>query len=266
MQVPAKPWRQRKDWDAAEAPLNNGTSPSGDAIINPDLCFVVSEGLKRWKEYFTKFLVEGDLNNPTRTETDRGVSLKLLDPTLEQRGEREDLFVQRAISLDHAYLNKRGTYALVELRRELNILNNLLPEGIAKISASKYQQRNDKSVKKSHFVEAVVDVRKILIQKNPQWAENRKAEIEAQHNEQRRGEKEQFQSKVNTELEQKLFSFSGCVARGRFSTVHDVATPQSVPFAPRHASVQSESTAGWGVGDLAQDNTPDFQGYKIRER
>ena len=51
--VPAKPWMERNAMDE-EWENNEGTTPAGGAILNPELCFAYSEGYKRWERVLSQ--------------------------------------------------------------------------------------------------------------------------------------------------------------------------------------------------------------------
>lgn len=174
--VPAKPWMERKGMDPSEWEVNNGTTLSGNVVVNPDMCFIYSEGLKRWAEYFRKFLVEGGIHETSRTETDKDVNLKLLNSTMDELDEREKDDVSRAVSTDFEFVNKKGVYSLVELKPELRLLNDMLPEGTEKVNPKVYRQQYETTTKKAHIARAVVRARELLMEANPHWATERAAQ------------------------------------------------------------------------------------------
>lgn len=169
-QVPAKPWVEQKAMEQ-EWEDNESTTPAGGTILNPELCFAYSKGNKCWEEYFHKFLVEGNLNDPTRTETDRGISLKLLlDSTLSEKAEQEKRDLKRVVSTEYDYLITKGVYILEELRKELRKLNESLPTGrVSNVIVSSFKGPDDKSAKKKHYVQAAIQGRKCLMEHDASW-------------------------------------------------------------------------------------------------
>lgn len=272
IQVPALPWVQRKGMDRTEWTKNDGTTPSGGARLNDELCFPFSEGVDRWGRYFSTYLVKGDINSATRSETDQGVSLKLLEGTQEAREEREKNRVDRAVSVDHAFVNKKGVYKAAEIRAELRSLNDKLPDGTRKFKPSSYKRTPDETVKKEHYAYAVVDARKKLIETNPQWVATTKAAILDSQRATREGELAAFQNRVNKELDQTMFNFNGCNAREDLNLVYRMRgatdtlqepsqelTQQSDGTSIHGASAASASASTGGFGTTNLDiATPEW--------
>jgi hypothetical protein len=260
VQVPSKPWQSRKDMDSSEWEENTGTSPSGGAHLNPELCFIFSEGLKRWKAYFTRFLVNGDLNDPARSESDQGVSLKLVEPTSAERQNREVLHLDRLVSTDFAFLMKRGVYTVEELKQELNELNNALPAG-ERLRQSHFKPREE-GFKKSHLMLAVIEARKRVMAKVSNWARDRRQHKQDEFEQVHASETAAFQTRVNEELSSKFFGFNECAARNHYTTKYRVYGAREAVSSPTAAETQrgrwfqspaagSESTAGYGTSALA---------------
>jgi hypothetical protein len=178
--VPAKPSKIRStlnqdEWEeASETELR---SPSGTSIVNPELCSYYSTGTERAEEYFTKFLVTGDLGLVSHTEKkeDGGVPLTAINPSSVDVDTKRKSQIQRTVSTDASSLKatgKNSVYTTVELKAELVLLNTELLEipGKKKVKATKNTKNN---VDKSSLADAVVNVREQLIENDGTWAARR---------------------------------------------------------------------------------------------
>ena len=91
--------------------------------LNPDLLFCVSTGTQRAKEYFKVHLVEGDWNDPKRSEKESagGVCLRKIDTTLEDTKKEFTLDLRRIFLLKE--LEIKDAYTLNEMKDEFKFLN-----------------------------------------------------------------------------------------------------------------------------------------------
>lgn len=241
---------------------NEGTTPAGGAILNRELCFAYSEGYKRWEEYFRKFLVEGNLNDATRTETDRGVNLKLLDSTLSEKADREKRDLKRAVSTDFDYLNTKGIYILEELRKEVRKLNESLSRG-AKVKVSSFKGPDDKSAQKKHYIQAIIQARKRLMAKDASWKQSQEQALRHKQRQERASESAEFQARVNAELDLKFFGFNECSAWDTYSTeyrVHGNEQDMLPAECGRQASAHGKTSV---TTSGALSNTPDLDRFKV---
>jgi hypothetical protein len=211
--VPAKPWITRKDLDEDEWKTVSETelrTPSGKGIVNPEVCSYFSTGMDRAKAYFTTFLVDGDLGlvSHTEKENDGGVPLTAINPSSMDVDAKQKSKIDRTVSTDAAELKAVGSksvYTAPELKSELALLNVklLLIPGKKKVKAAK---KNKKNVDKSTLADAVVDVRKQLIENDAKWASLR---LESLQQQSATSATESLQDRLKRELGLQFYTLAG---------------------------------------------------------
>jgi hypothetical protein len=149
----------------------------GTDIVNPELCSMFSTGTERVKEYFTKFLVTGDLGLVSHTEKkeDGGVPLTAINPSSVDVETKRKSQLQRNVSTDARTLKvtgKKSVYTVLELKAELALLNDELIKipGKEKVKAAKNAKN---TVDKSALADAVVNARLQLIANDETWTQRR---------------------------------------------------------------------------------------------
>jgi hypothetical protein len=171
------------------------SSPSGKTALNLDVCFAYSIGLGRWKEYFVKYLLEGDLSDPSRSEIQ--LSLGLLNPEKSVQDQLHSKMVERCCTIDTKVI--QNSYLATELQAEIKHLNNYVPPS----------DKQNVSGKKSVLSERIALLRQNIVSRDPNWLEQRKLTEQRKHAELCAAEQEAQSAKMINELESQFFTLAG---------------------------------------------------------
>ena len=276
--APSKPWKKRKsedraNWPEASEDISELKDPTGKHLINPEILIHASTGDERAKIYFDTYCKHGDRSRQSRNE--KGASLEKVEADGRKVVTAAHEQLQRWVSLDEEFMNKRFLVTANELKAELKRLNETLSQG-DQVEAERNEKGN--TTKKS-LVKAVIAARRKLINIDSEWAANelnrrREASTPAQC------EGDNYEARRDKELGLPLYTFEGTEARnlyrqrkhtipaihasGAASNEETLAQPQSPgsiasPAAEpsltqdsARTAFSSPSSAGYGVSRLYQ--------------
>jgi hypothetical protein len=221
--APIKCWNDRKDMDKTEWEKVRSSdvcsdvyTPSGEMKVNPELLFHSSTGKERSDRYWTTFSMLGE---PTKTERsekekDGGVSLALIEGDMSKVTGNATDALERWVSLDKEFLEKRGVFVTDEVNKELKYLNSEL-ELVDKVAPETNNRGNST---KGLKITAIIQARKNLIAKDPGWVAARQAKVRIESG--GSGDEssvETFEARVERELDTTFFSFFGTPARSKYA-------------------------------------------------
>lgn len=172
--------------------------------LNTDILFCVSTGTKRAKDYFQVNLVDGDWNDPKRSEkeSEGGVSLKKIETTLAENEKEVSLDLKRIFFLKLEEI--KGSYTLVELKDEFKFLNSeLQKKGLKEVERD---NRLYKTWTKAAYASCISAARLKLLDADSKWIENRKNDLWEKNDMRRMSKDREYQRKVEDELRNKFFS------------------------------------------------------------
>jgi hypothetical protein len=185
--------------------------------VNPELCSYFSTGTERAEAYFTAFLVTGDLGlvSHTEKEGDGGVPLTAINPSSADVDTKRKSQIERTVSTDASLLKatgKKSVYTTFELKDELRLLNTELLEipGKTKVKATKNTKNN---VDKSSLADAVVGIRKQLIEHDGTWTARR---LESLQQQSAASTAESIQDRLQREFELQFYTLADTETRKEY--------------------------------------------------
>ena len=112
--------------DEDRRPMQRPFKSVGGVPLNKDLLFCVSTGSLQANEYFKTYLVEGEWDNPKRSEkeSEGGVSLKKINTTLADNEEHFNIEMERVSFLRESDI--KDSYTVKETKEEMAYLNTEL--------------------------------------------------------------------------------------------------------------------------------------------
>jgi hypothetical protein len=261
--APTKCWNDRRDMDRTkwEEVLSSDVcsdvyTPSGDKKVNPELLFYLSTGKKRSENYFTTFSMLGEPTKIERSEKENegGVSLALIEGDMSKVTGNATDALERWVSLDQEFLEKRGVFVTEEVTKELKYLNSELGLGDKVVPGTNDRGNSTKSLK----IIAIIEARQTLIAKDPGWVAKRQAKVLIESGGSGDASSaETFEERVERELESPFFSFIGTVARTTYAAkIYNFAA--ATASASASAAVPSPSPSYAHVG-MSQGSDATFQ-------
>lgn len=179
--------------------------------LNKEMLSLFNLGRDRLEEYYKEFLLDGDLDDPKRSETK--VSLSAIDPLSSASNKKDLLDLERSTSTDTSKITT--VYTVDDLKTEIGYLNQ---------QHRSFRERNEdntigpfESVKadgnKHVLVSKVVLLRNDLIKLDPNWAKNRTRDIENQIKAREKNENESMKEKMKKELDNIIYTLDGADAK-----------------------------------------------------
>ena len=199
--------------------------------LNTDILFCLSTGTNRAKEYFKRFLVDGEWSESTRSENESegGVSLKKIDGTVAEDEKEFEIDVRRIEFLDVEAI--KGAYIVDELKAELQKMNEEL-QALGKPPIER-DTRVYKSWIKSAYATCVSNARLALLDVDSKWIEKKKNDILEGNDIRRKGKERLYKEKAQLELKNEFFALNNTDAYKKCSVgakcfCFAISTPPSI--------------------------------------
>ena len=179
--------------------------------LNKEMLSLFELGKERLRAYYDEFLVNGDLDDPKRSEAK--VSLAAIDPLKSASNKKDLINLERSTSTDTSKIS--DDYTVEDLKTEIGYLNQ---------QHQSFREENEdntfgpfESVKadgnKHILVSKVVLLRNDLIKLDPGWAEKRKRDIQHQMEARAADENLSMERKMKKELDNLIYTLDGATAK-----------------------------------------------------
>ena len=173
--------------------------------LNKEMLSLFDIGKERLEAYYKEFLVDGDLDDPKRSEAN--VSLAAIDPLNSASNKKDLINLERSTSTDTSKITK--DYTVDELKTEIRYLNQQHRSLHTIGSFEPVRADGNKNI----LVSKVVLLRNDLINLDPGWAENRMRDIQDQMDARGANENESMEAKMKKELDNLIYTLNGATAK-----------------------------------------------------
>jgi hypothetical protein len=266
LKIPPTPFAKRKPTSLYKKVAEYEFCGVGeDQSSNQQSCFLLSEGSSRWLAYIQKYIVDGDPNDASRTETgEDGVALPIISSAASNVQTDYEREKERCTNESYEYLKKRGVYTVEELDGELKAMESELGavEWNEKV-IGKFPSEQGKAPNKAIKVHRLIAARMRSREINPQWANERQEKLEEKHRLYIESNTQDVQQKLNDEL-----SFGPHYFRPSPQCVHDFSFERHLfkkdtidPYSQGSStidpySVRSSQTSLWGYSQFHNHSSP----------
>ena len=201
--------------------------------MNTELLFCVSIGVTRANKYFKTFLVDGNHDDPKRSEkeSEGGVSLKKIDTTQEENEKDFSIDMERIGFLNEEEIKK--AYTAKEMKDEWKYLNSELEKiGMEPVKRNPHAYS---SYTKAAYASCMAKARLQLLDADEDFLEKRKTELWEKNDMKRMAKDRDFSRRVANELSNEFFCFRGVKAYEELKRDHST---QCYTFEVRRSNIR----------------------------